>query len=231
MIKIAIVIPTYKRSDGRTYSFLHRCLKSIQYQTYKNYKVFLIGDKYEDNDEFIELSSLIDKDKIYFENLPYAKERDVYINDSDKLWCSGGVNAINYGIEKALSEGFEFICHMDHDDYWTETHLIKMVYAIMKDPDCVFLCSKCNYINSYIVPKWSKSGQFYPTPGDMTHSATCVNFNKIPIRYRDVFAEDGHSYPADADIFNKIREYMISNNLRGYLLDDVTCIFDKIERS
>jgi hypothetical protein len=69
-------------------------------QIHQDYKVFLIGDRYENEKEFLEIAtSIIDKDKIYYENLPEAKERDKY-KSGDKLWCSGGVNARNYGIEK-----------------------------------------------------------------------------------------------------------------------------------
>jgi hypothetical protein len=54
-----------------------------------------------------------------FINLDHAKERDRYGSDPDLkvfLWCSGGVHATNVGIQKALSEGFEYVCHLDHDD-------------------------------------------------------------------------------------------------------------------
>ena len=227
--KIAITISTYRRNDGKTFYFLERCLNSIKNQTYKNYKVFLIGDKYEDENEFLKLASIIDDDKIFYTNLTYAKERDKYTGE--ELWCSGGVNATNIAINQALSEGFEFICHLDHDDYWSETHLVNIFYALLNNPDLVFICSKCNYLNYYIVPLHSKSGPFYPTSGDITHSATCINFSKIPIRYRDVYEEEGKAHPADADIFDRIKKYMITNNLNGYLLDTVTCFLDKRERS
>ena len=47
-MKLAIRILTYQRKDGKTPFFLRRALESIKNQTYKDYKIFLIGDKYDD---------------------------------------------------------------------------------------------------------------------------------------------------------------------------------------
>ena len=66
MNKIGIVISTYQRPDGRTPELLSRCLNSVKDQKYQNYKVFLIGDKYEDNDEFNTFGvDTIDLEKLY----------------------------------------------------------------------------------------------------------------------------------------------------------------------
>ena len=78
---------------------------------------------YENNSEILELVSKYDSNKLYFENLPYAKERDNYKNDKKALWSYGGVNAMNHGILKSLKDGYEYICHLDHDDWWLEDHL------------------------------------------------------------------------------------------------------------
>jgi GT2 family glycosyltransferase len=101
-MKLGIGIATYLRKDGKSKFFLERCLNHIKKQTHQDYKVFLIGDKYENHDEFLNLChSIIDPDKIYFENLPYAKERDIYTDNPNNLWCAGGCNAMNLGVEKA----------------------------------------------------------------------------------------------------------------------------------
>jgi 3-oxoacyl-[acyl-carrier-protein] synthase-3 len=47
MTKFSIVIPTYQRKDGSTPFYLKRCLDSIFKQDYSNFKIFIIGDKYE----------------------------------------------------------------------------------------------------------------------------------------------------------------------------------------
>ena len=105
-MKLAINISTYQRKDGRTKDFLKRTLNSIKNQKHQDYKVFLIGDKYDDQEEFLEIcTTILDSSKIYYENLPFAFERDKY-SDLEKLWSSGGTYSTNYAIEKALSEGF-----------------------------------------------------------------------------------------------------------------------------
>ena len=56
-MKLGIVIATYQRKDGTTPFFLQKALDSIFSQTYQNFKIFLIGDKYEDNEEFVNIIS------------------------------------------------------------------------------------------------------------------------------------------------------------------------------
>jgi glycosyltransferase involved in cell wall biosynthesis len=230
-MKFAVNISTYKRKDGKTKEYLKRTLLSIKNQSHQDYKVFLIGDKYEDNDEFLEIaSSIIDSSKIYYENLPFAYERDKY-SDSEKLWCSGGTYTTNYAISKAIEEGYEWICHIDHDDIWTENHLLNFSNFIENnDNSFVFLASRCNYLHKYIVPIYSNPGIFYPTASDLSHSSVCINFSKIPLRYRDVYEETGQAYAADADLWNRISEYIKKNKLYAYLIDDVTLIYDKQEK-
>jgi len=63
-MKIGIVIATYRKLDGSTYKHLKNTLESVKNQTHKDYKVFLIGDDYTDNNELIELSKIIDDDQI-----------------------------------------------------------------------------------------------------------------------------------------------------------------------
>ena len=140
-VKIAVSITTYRRSDGSTRRLLERALNSIKTQTYKNYKIFLIGDKYDDNEEFLEIAnSFYDQSKIYFENLDEAKERDHY-SDKLLLWLYGGINATNHSIKVALSEGYDYVCHLDHDDYWGNNHLDEIAKCI-KDNQSDWVCTK-----------------------------------------------------------------------------------------
>jgi GT2 family glycosyltransferase len=158
-MKIAIKIATYKRVDGQTPFLLNRALESIKSQTYQNYKVYLIGDKYEDNDELLGLSTIIDSDKIYVENLPYAKEREKYTGLD--LWCAGGVNANNYAIDKILSDGFSYICHLDHDDWWMSNHLEEIVNIIELN-NSAFISTKSYYKNYDNILPIVESSPFFP---------------------------------------------------------------------
>lgn len=230
-MKLAVVTSTYYRKDGRSKEFLSRCLNSIKEQIHQDYKVFLIGDKYELEDEFNEMATtIIDKEKIYFENLKFAKERDKYSTSSEMLWCSGGVNSYNYAINKAIEEGYEYICHLDHDDIWASNHLLEISNFLDLNPEYVFVASYCNYLKKQKVPAHSNPGDYYPREGDLTHSSTCLNFKTLGIRYRDLFEETGSAFPADADLWIRVREKMKNENLKGHLLNTVTVLLDKRER-
>jgi len=225
-MKIGIVIPTYQKQNGTTPSLLTRALKSIKNQTHNDYKVFLIGDKYENDNEFIELAtSVIDIDKIYYENLSNAVEREKYPMGSNQLWCSGGVNATNWGIEKAISDGIYYICHLDHDDFWEKPHL-EEINKVLEQNDTAFVYTCSTYIHNGILPRVQINGGItvsLPSPLNLIHSSVCMDFNKIPIRYRDVFLETGTPYPADADLWIRVNAYILDKKLNSYLIHHLTC--------
>ena len=225
MKELAIVIATYRRIDNTTPYYLTKALTSIKNQTYQNYKVFLIGDHYDDNDEFFKLAtSIIDLNKIVFINLPNAVERDKYPIGDERLWSAGGVNATNYGIKLALDQKYDYICRLDHDDWWTPDHL-----DLIKDKlneNFTIIATKAEHFTKAILPVMDKN-PFYPKSSDLIHSSVCVNFKEIPLRYRDVFAEEGTPYAADADLWNRLSDYMVKNNKTGYLINKVTCYHEK----
>ena len=139
-MKLGIVITTYQRFDGSTPSLLKRAIESVKNQTHQDYTLIVIGDKYEDNNEFENICKNSDlKDKIVYENLPYAKEREKYPVGSQELWSAGGVNARNHGIEVGLKLGLTYICHLDHDDYWHPQHLEVINYTIEETKDASFI--------------------------------------------------------------------------------------------
>jgi glycosyltransferase involved in cell wall biosynthesis len=224
-MNIAIVINTYKKQDNSTYSCLSRALRSIVNQTYQNYTVYLIGDDYVDIDEFNSLAtSIIPKDKIYYENLPVALERSKYPIGSQLLWTTGGVNSRNEGYKRAIQNKHRYICNLDHDDYWHPQHLELIAHTIkITNPAFVYTCG--TYFNSYLpnVQLTNEIVQSNPTPGRIIHSSTCINIDKIPLLYRDVYQETGIVEPADADMWTRVSKYIIDNNLISYLITSITC--------
>jgi glycosyltransferase involved in cell wall biosynthesis len=230
-IIFGIVIPTYQRSDGSSPKYLSRAIDSVMNQTYQNFKVIVIGDKYEDNLEFERVLSNYPKDKIYYENLKTAKEREKYINNKWLLWSYGGVNATNYGIEKSLSFGHEYICHLDHDDFWFPNHL-QLLNECISETNTLWLCTKSTYNNppGYLplINTNDKYVQFYPEFRNLIHSSICMNFKKIPLRYRDVYEETkNHSVQADGDLWNRVKKFLIENNLKSYMINQLTCIHEE----
>lgn len=225
MINFSIVITTYQRNDGGTPMFLKRALDSVFKQDYQNFKIYVIGDKYEDNSEFESIFKDYPKDKIYYENLPFAYERDRF-TDKWLIWKYAGVFANNYGINKSIIDGYEYVCHLDHDDEWYGNHLSELNDAILKT-GALWLCTKSEYIANRILPVVNSKLElvpFNPVPEGLIHSSTCINFKKIPLRHRNVFDETGKSgLPGDADLWLRIAKYLTDTNQKGILVNKVTC--------
>lgn len=219
MINIAIIITTYYRPDKMSKYYLERNLNSLKNQTYRNFKIFLIGDKYEEEQEFNLFSKMCDN--MYCENLTHAKERERY--KGIKLWCSGGVNACNVGIKKALLDGYDWIINMDHDDYFLPTHIEDITKLITKNS--VFVCSNSNYKNLSILP--NISGKYIPVGGNLVKSSACVNFSKINITFRDVYEEEGRIDASDSDFWNRLNRIIIDNNYESFCTGNTTCIHDE----
>jgi len=224
MIDFSIVITTYQRKDGNTPKYLKRALQSIFDQDYHLFKIYVIGDKYENNEEFESIFNEFPKDKIYFENLPIAHERDKY-TDKTLVWKYAGCFANNYGINKSISDGYEYVCHLDHDDEWYPNHLSSLNDAIIKT-NSLWLCTKSEYVGGKILPNIDGEGliPFLPVPQGLIHSSTCINFKKIPLRHRNVYEETGKiGLPGDADLWDRIRHFLNENNQTGCLVNKITC--------
>lgn len=224
-MKFSIVITTYQKKDGSTPHLLKRALDSVFKQDYQNFTIFVIGDKYEDNEEFVNICSSYSGNKIYYENLPFAAERDKY-KDKWVIWSYGGCFANNYGINMSVNLGYDYVCHLDHDDEWLPNHLSLLKEAIDKT-NSLFICTKSEYVGGSILPNViseEKLIPFLPMGGKLIHSSTCINFKKIPLRHRNIFEETGQlGQPGDFDLWVRIREYLIENNLIGYIVNEITC--------
>ena len=219
-MKLGIIIPTYQAK--KTPQYLKRAFDSIKAQTHQDWKVFLVGDRYDDNEEFKGLAKMIPPDKITAYNRMGITERDIYkgpIGRSNyKLWCAGAVRARNEGIEIAIAEGYDRLCNLDHDDHWYPDHLQLISDAF--DREDYIIVAAMRHLNQ----PGAKKDPFYPTAGDLCHSATCINYAMSPLRYRDVFACEGRAYPGDADLWIRMTNYMVKHNLKGYLVEKVTTI-------
>jgi acetyltransferase-like isoleucine patch superfamily enzyme len=225
-MKLGILITTYQKANGSTPELLARAINSIKNQTYQDYTLIIIGDKYEDNNEFESICNDPDlKDKIVYKNIPYAKEREKYPLGSKELWSSGGVNARNYGVNLSLKLDLEYICHLDHDDYWHPQHLEIINHTIETTQNASVIHTCSTYFNSYL-PLIELTNEIHPTeikPGGLIHSAACINHKLIPLYYRDVFEETGKECAADADMWIRVGEYVKQNNLKTYIISSLTC--------
>jgi|688.fasta_scaffold243017_3 glycosyltransferase involved in cell wall biosynthesis len=229
-MKLAILIPTYKRKGQPLY--LKRALDSIFNQTHQDFIVYVIGDKYEDDKEFTEICSSYDQSKIYFENLPEAKERDRY-GKGWSLWSYGGVNATNHAIRKALDDGHSWIAHLDHDDVWMPNHL-EVIHKCIEETQADWMCTKCVYGGYGHYPQINGEPDSYisylPRHAKLIHTSVCMNFRTIPFEYRDLGYINGelmnitaNDLPADGDLWNRCNPYIQENGLKSYCINTVTC--------
>jgi glycosyltransferase involved in cell wall biosynthesis len=224
---IGIIMTTYQREDGKSPNYLKVSLDSIFSQTYKNFKLFLIGDKYENESELKSILKNYDGSKIYFENLPYAKERDKYSGET--LWFSGGINAMNHGIDVALSQNFEYLCHLDHDDFWHDNHL-EVLNKCIHETKSDWICTKSSYKVNRILPETDDKTHyvnFLPQKFKIIHSSTCINFKKIPLRYVNLFEEKNELASSDADLWERCRDYIEKYKLKSTLVNVLTCRHDE----
>lgn len=137
--KFGICMATYRRKNGKSPSYLKRSLDAIINQTATNWHLYLVGDKYDNHDEFLKCISSFPKDKITAVNLPSAPERENIKNRTD-LWKVGGASAFNHAHQLALADGCEYILHHDDDDVFhtKKIQVLNYVLTICDTPLCMF---------------------------------------------------------------------------------------------
>jgi len=220
-----IILPTYQRGDGKTPELLKRALNSIFAQTYKDFKIYLIGDKYENGSELSTIVSQYPQRQIYYENLSAAKEREKYAEGTRELWCSGGVNATNYALAKAEADKLQYICFIDHDDSWFPNHL-QILRDVITKTNAKWMCTKANVNSVNFLPNVITEDalvEFLPLSEGLIKSSVCFDLQFIPTRFRDVLAETGQIFPADADLWKRMKTFIELYNLKSYYINTLTC--------
>lgn len=227
MIKFAITMATYKRKDGSSLKKITKAIESIQQQTYSEWKLFLVGDNYTDHEEFLNIVNLLPKEKITYINLPIAAERDNNKFSGYSLWCSAGVNALNYSINQASKEKYQYITHLDDDDEYCPNHLeeIKKAYEVF--PEASFVYTRAKYL-SLLLPREDKNikedyNNLPPRPEGLVHSSVSWKINEIELLYRNTL-EQGRVYPADADMWDRVAKLCAAKSLKTIYLPKVTVL-------
>jgi len=229
---LGITIHTYQRADGQTPQLLMRAIQSIVNQSYQNFKIFIVGDKYENNSEFENIiNGFIEiADKIVYENLHFAHERDKYLGVNNvALWNCGGANAINHANNLAKSHGITKVCHLDHDDVWLPNHLQLIAEAIVAKQNPAFIYTLSRYLHNPVFPQMIVDGQVvehYPAYCLLVHSSVYYDLVQLHLPYRDLWAEEGRYFPSDGDLWERISAKCRAENLKSYVIRQVTCIHE-----
>jgi len=229
---LGITIHTYQRADGQTPKFLLRAIQSVVNQSYQNYKIFIVGDKYEDNQEFEDIiNGFIEiADKIVYENLHFAHERDKYLGiNNTALWNCGGANALNHANNLAKAHGITKVCHLDHDDVWLPNHLQLIADAIISKQSPAFIYTLSRYLHNPVFPEMVVDGQvveYYPAYCSLVHSSIYMDLEQVHLPYRDLWAEEGRYFPSDGDMWERITAKCRAENLKSYVIRQVTSIHE-----
>lgn len=228
IIKFAVVIATYQRPNGKSKNFIRESLKSLKKQKYQNFKVFLIGDRYDDNDEFLSFDKEFPTEKLYMENLKVAHERD-NCKLKRNLWTIGGANAMNHGLRKCREEGFTHMAHLDDDDTWHPNHLRNLAIAYTQFPNIVFACTK-GILNNDILPYVNGyyPDNFIPKGNDCFHSSFSFNVKILPFEYQTIslpLVEEKEYEPADLVMLRQIGDFIRKSNGKwhGICAPHITC--------
>lgn len=224
--KLAVVIATYQRPDGKTPGYLDRALQKISEQTFKDYQVFVMGDAYANPKELFSITNKYHQACCF--NLPVSVERNKYPIGDFRLWCCGGLTAFITGVEKALGFGMQYVCHLDHDDWWNDNHL-ELINQVIEKENPFFICTASTYGNLHLPhqPLDQVSVPFYPVPGGMIASSSCVKYSETKLRYRDVFAATGKANPGDADMWFRLDAEMKIERKNGFFIRTLTCHHDE----
>jgi len=229
---LGITIHTYQRADGQTPKFLLRAIQSIVNQSYQNYKIFIVGDKYEDNQEFEDIiNGFVEiADKIVYENLHFAHERDKYLGINNvALWNCGGANALNHANNLAKAHGITKVCHLDHDDVWLPNHLQLIADAIISKQSPAFIYTLSRYLHNPVFPQMVVDGQVvehYPAYCLLVHSSVYYDLEQLHLPYRDLWAEEERYFPSDGDMWERVSAKCRAENLKSYVIRQVTCIHE-----
>ena len=228
-IKLGIVISTYQRPDGKTPELLTRALKCVLNQSYSNWKVFLIGDNYKDNNEFTKLTSLIPESKIISLNLPISPERQRYPHGGVNLWHSGGSTASTIGIELAVNTGYDYVCHLDHDEIWENNHL-EVIAKGIEDTNALFLYTKGIHYDGRELPTINSKELYIKQRALAAHtinSTTCINYRAIPLRRRDPLYFYGEKDAGDAAFLKRVNPLLETSQKDSILINKVTVVHDQ----
>jgi glycosyltransferase involved in cell wall biosynthesis len=216
--KFGICMATYQRKSGRSPSYLKRSLDALLAQTATNWHLYLVGDKYEDNTEFMACIASFPKEKITAVNLPTAPERENIV-DKKNLWKVAGSNAFNHAHKMALDDGCDYIIHHDDDDVFhiKKIQLLNYIISIYAHPLCIFHYSMHLQISlpRQIITEIKSSTDnlnYLPCPSNVNHSALTIHNSVARSFNYNGFAPGKISYQCgDIQLLEYIRNTIYNN--------------------
>jgi predicted O-methyltransferase YrrM len=237
--KIAVCMATYYRKNGTSKNSLLNAFNYLNNQKYKDFKLFIAGDKYENNEEFIEICKSY-KGDIYYENLTESY-RDYFTIQHNK-WSLGGQEAMYYAAKKAYDEGYDYYFHLDDDDIWTENHISNYVKNLMMFPETDFMLCKSRFMYNKILPRVNivsvNYNNYTLTSSDSVHASWCINLKTIGLeilnlqrglldiceKFKKNIIEEYKIEAADSITLRHFRQLQLKKIIKVICLLDVTCL-------
>ena len=180
-IKVAVITQSYYRKNNSSKSFLKKIFNMLEKQTYKDFKVFITGDNYQPENEFMEICNEY-KGEIYIHNNNHSC-RDLNLGKIQNYWCVGGIHGQYNSYLKAKEEGYDIALMLDDDDYWSDSYIANVIYNFAKYPETGFMITKAKYLDTYLPRDCNISDIYYnnyiPTACDSVRSATAHNIHMI----------------------------------------------------
>ena len=139
---IDIILPTFNRSQ----MLKERSIPSVLRQTYKNFRLIIIGDCCTDDTEEV-INNFEDK-RILFINLEKRNKR--YPPTAENHWLAGPVVPINEGLKNVNAD---LISRIDDDDIWTDDHLEILLNHLLETKSEFVSSSYISYIDDKKVLK------------------------------------------------------------------------------
>jgi hypothetical protein len=240
-MRFAVIMTTYYRKNKSSKNNILNCFKFLENQKFKNFKLFIMGDHYENENEFSELTKRYNGD--LFSKNCIKHYREGYFNIQRNKWAVGGVNALFEGICEAINEKFEYYVHLDDDDIWTPEHILNINNAILQfnKIDFIICCSK---YKKTILPRKSQLANqniinnYQIRECDSVHSSWCTNLNFLKKYLIKDFIEllkkieniknkkekEINIYPFDASVLKKIKKLQKNNLASCFLIKKVSVI-------
>jgi len=179
-IKVCVITQSYYRKDGTTKDCLKQMFNMLENQTYKNFKVFITGDNYQPENEFLEICNEYNGE-IYIHNNNHSC-RDLNLGDIHNYWSYGGIHAGYHSYIKAKEEGYDIALMLDDDDYYYPTYIKSVVDNFTKFPETGFMITKSEYGGEHL-PRTNvvniNYNNYIPLGGDSVRSASVHNINLI----------------------------------------------------
>lgn len=201
-MSIAVIVATYPRADGTTPQKLEKMYACLRAQTRKDFTLFLMGDGYNNSEEWERVCALYDGEK-YVENCP-NDFRSVF-RARHNLWSCGGMAARYRGIQRAKELGFEFYLHLDDDDVWAPRHVHNLMHMFDTKPSVDVVSCCATYLNIVLPREWKVIrprlvDNWKPLPENSVHSSW-------GIRLSTMYPLLQHEYESRLQIIESLRAH------------------------